>query len=336
MVPIRRAGCGTGIQEDMASLAFDRGPPTRGAVAARGAGSWPAGFVRGRRKRARCLAAAPMPQGSAATVAGPSWPVGYAGGSRRATRLGARQPWRNVHPGGRLKRARGQTRARAEAGSLIKNQPEICACRPVWSWPPVGAGMRCPPVPHSGQAIGAAANPVRFGRAGQLHMNAASCGFLPLMNQPDTLGALHQRNRADFMTYQGGMPSPPPLVGFQREQIRAAALAYRAAMTEGDSDGPAKQRAISAYIAAGGNAETAFKDVTRIIASVASDHGEWFWRPVWERLEREEYAMRKLGWWPPPKPWDERRRVAEAAIARVFGNGAAGGPDVPGAPRQPE
>ncbi|MBB3900112.1 hypothetical protein [Roseococcus suduntuyensis] len=141
------------------------------------------------------------------------------------------------------------------------------------------------------------------------------------------------------MSTHGGMPSPPPLAGIQQNQIRAAARAYRAAMTEGDSDGPARRRAITAYIAAGGNTETAFTDVARIIARVASDHGEWFWRPVMERLEREEYAMRKLGWWPGPRAWDERRRVAEAAVARVFGNKAACGPDMagqPGSPPQPE
>lgn len=120
------------------------------------------------------------------------------------------------------------------------------------------------------------------------------------------------------------MTSPPPLVGLQQEQIRAAALAYRTAMTEGEQDAPAMRRAIAAYVAAGGGRDTAAADARRIVASVSTEHGEWFWRPVRERLAREEYAMRKLGWWPGPLAWDERRRVAEAAVARVFGHDEGG------------
>lgn len=117
----------------------------------------------------------------------------------------------------------------------------------------------------------------------------------------------------------GGMPSPDALRHFQRDRARVVALAYRAAMVEGCQDRDASARAVAAYIEAGGNPDAAQKDVTRIVAGVAADHSEWLWRPVRARMGREDAAMRKLGWWPGPLAWDERRRVAAEAVARVYG-----------------
>ncbi len=120
------------------------------------------------------------------------------------------------------------------------------------------------------------------------------------------------------------MHPPPPLIGHSQAHIRAAALAYRAAMVDGLQDGPAAQQAAAAFIAAGGDPETAVADAARIIARVSSDHGDWLWRPVHDKLEREKAAMQQLGWWPGPLAWDERRRVADEAVRRVFGCGMGG------------
>ena len=57
---------------------------------------------------------------------------------------------------------------------------------------------------------------------------------------------------------------------------------------------------------------------------MSRDHTEWFWRPARQRGEREEAALRALGWWPPPNHWEERWRLSEEAVRRVFGQHQAG------------
>jgi hypothetical protein len=121
------------------------------------------------------------------------------------------------------------------------------------------------------------------------------------------------------------MQSPPgrttdhPLI-----LARAVARAYRAAITDGLSAGPATDSALAAYLASGGAAEGAAAHVSRIIANVAAEYPDWLYAPVWRRLAREEEAMKRLGWWPGPLGWEERRALAREAVRRVFGEGHAG------------
>jgi len=57
---------------------------------------------------------------------------------------------------------------------------------------------------------------------------------------------------------------------------------------------------MAAFIAAGGEPAEAGRVVPEIVAAAARDHGEWFWRPVRERVEAEERYWRRRGIWPPP------------------------------------
>lgn len=115
-----------------------------------------------------------------------------------------------------------------------------------------------------------------------------------------------------------------PIASWNREIFRATVLAYRQAMIEGHLDPVASRRAHETYIAAGGDPRRAGEEVMTYLAAAIRDHGEWFWRPVRQRMAREEAAMRKLGWWPPPKSWAEERAVAKEALRRVYGDSARG------------
>jgi hypothetical protein len=71
-------------------------------------------------------------------------------------------------------------------------------------------------------------------------------------------------------------PSVTPLSAFGLPHLRAVALAYRTAMGEGLTDGPAYHRAVAAYLSFGGTPDDAMRDVPGMIAAVATQHGEWF------------------------------------------------------------
>jgi hypothetical protein len=101
---------------------------------------------------------------------------------------------------------------------------------------------------------------------------------------------------------------------FRLPRLRAVALAYRAAMGEGLMDEPAYQRAVAAYLRFGGTRDDATREVPGMIASVAAQHGEWFWRPVQERLGREKAALEAAGWWPGPVNPEARGEL----VARAF------------------
>ena len=110
-------------------------------------------------------------------------------------------------------------------------------------------------------------------------------------------------------------PSVTPLSGFGLPRLRAVALAYRTFMGEGLTDGPAYHRAVAAYLSFGGTPDDAMRDVPRMIAAVATQHGKWFWRPTQERLTREKAALEAAGWWPGPVALDARRKVVARALA---------------------
>jgi hypothetical protein len=59
------------------------------------------------------------------------------------------------------------------------------------------------------------------------------------------------------------------------------------------------------------------REVPGMIASVAAQHGEWFWRPAQERLAREEAALRATGWWPGPIAHQARRELVDRAMAQL-------------------
>ena len=106
---------------------------------------------------------------------------------------------------------------------------------------------------------------------------------------------------------------------FQPDQLRAVALAYRAKMGEGAGDGEASGAARAAFVAHGGDPAIAMMETGWMIATVAMQHGEWFWRPVKAYYAREEAALRFTGQWPGPLPMEERRRMAAVAMVAMDG-----------------
>ncbi|SFK99408.1 hypothetical protein [Falsiroseomonas stagni] len=91
-----------------------------------------------------------------------------------------------------------------------------------------------------------------------------------------------------------------PLTRWSREVAKATVLTYRRAKGGGAEEQEAQQATRAAYLAAGGDPAEAGTSIPEIIGAAARDHGEWFWRPLAERLEREERWLKHCGIWPPP------------------------------------
>jgi len=75
-----------------------------------------------------------------------------------------------------------------------------------------------------------------------------------------------------------------PLSTWDPETVRAVAVAYRRQRQAGESDLPAYQAALAAYLDRHPREpdQEAADDVSGMIASVAREHGKWFWRRVGE------------------------------------------------------
>ena len=71
-------------------------------------------------------------------------------------------------------------------------------------------------------------------------------------------------------------------------------------MGEGYPDGPARDLAIKAYIAAGRDPAPASHNDTQMIAAISAQHGAWLWAPASRRIAEEAY-WRGRGIWPRPK-----------------------------------
>lgn len=102
---------------------------------------------------------------------------------------------------------------------------------------------------------------------------------------------------------RGGMTGEThrtPIRSWPREMVRATVLAYRAALGDGGLGPEAFQAAREAFIAAGGEPDRAPHDIPLMVSAAARDHGEWFWRPARERVDREERFWRSRGIWPLP------------------------------------
>src|SRR3712207_2310252 len=92
----------------------------------------------------------------------------------------------------------------------------------------------------------------------------------------------------------------PPMERWPREPVRAVALAYHRALAEGGLDPEATAAAREAYLVAGGDPDEIASAIHTIVAEVTRLHGEWFWRPVKARIERENRRLHHVALWPPP------------------------------------
>lgn len=70
-------------------------------------------------------------------------------------------------------------------------------------------------------------------------------------------------------------------------------------MGDGLTDWEAAPIVCVAYVAARGDPadKTAIREM---VAAAARDHKEWIWRPIRERIAREDRNRKRRGIWPPP------------------------------------
>lgn len=101
-------------------------------------------------------------------------------------------------------------------------------------------------------------------------------------------------------------------------QLREVAKAYRWARGIGMQPAQAEEVAVWAHVAAGGTYALARAEVPIMIRSVGEWHTSWFRRPRLDREVREEEALKRLGWWPPPDDIKGRQVWAEEAVKRAF------------------
>jgi len=113
-------------------------------------------------------------------------------------------------------------------------------------------------------------------------------------------------------------PQPTHVVGWTIDRVRAVARAYRWARGIGMQPAMAAELAVYAHMADGGTHEEAQAQVPKMIRSVGEWHTSWLRRPRLDREVREEEALQRLGWWPPPKDIKGRQVWAEEAIKRAF------------------
>lgn len=117
----------------------------------------------------------------------------------------------------------------------------------------------------------------------------------------------------------GHRPVQPNMVpGWPMERVRAVAKAYREARGLGMEPRQAEEMAVAAHMMAGGTFEQARAEVPKMIRSVGEWHTSWLRRLRLDREVREEEALKRLGWWPPPDDIKGRTVWAAEAVKRAF------------------
>lgn len=102
------------------------------------------------------------------------------------------------------------------------------------------------------------------------------------------------------------------------ERVRAVAKAYREARGLGMEPPQAEEMAVAAHMLEGGTFEQARAEVPKMIRSIGHWHTAWLRRLRLDREVREEEALRRLGWWPPPDDIKGRAVWAAEAVKRAF------------------
>ncbi|MFC7738707.1 hypothetical protein ACFQX4_23530 [Roseomonas sp. GCM10028921] len=87
------------------------------------------------------------------------------------------------------------------------------------------------------------------------------------------------------MTYER-LYNPKPCSAWPVLQLRAVGTAYRQAGAEGLMGEASLERAVAAYVAAGGQQAEAVEIVLGMIASLSAEHGDWLWGPAQAWIER--------------------------------------------------
>ena len=83
---------------------------------------------------------------------------------------------------------------------------------------------------------------------------------------------------------------PEPCASWPAGQLRAVGIIYRESAGRGLDAATCLERAIAAYVAAGGARERAARAVLDMIASLSMEEGDWLWGPAQALRDRQSAA----------------------------------------------
>ncbi|WP_156963864.1 hypothetical protein [Muricoccus aerilatus] len=80
---------------------------------------------------------------------------------------------------------------------------------------------------------------------------------------------------------------PKPCTSWPASQLRAVGITYREAAGQGLDAAACLERAVVAYVAAGGARQGSTRAVLDMIASLAIEEGDWLWGPAQALRDRQ-------------------------------------------------
>ncbi|HEY8612304.1 MAG TPA: hypothetical protein VIL69_13555 [Roseomonas sp.] len=83
---------------------------------------------------------------------------------------------------------------------------------------------------------------------------------------------------------------PEPCASWPAEQLSAVGIIYRESAGQGLDGAACLERAIAAYVAAGGPRAGAARAVLDMIASLSMEQGDWLWGPAHAHRDRQSSA----------------------------------------------
>ncbi|MBI0539479.1 hypothetical protein D9599_28600 [Roseomonas sp. KE2513] len=93
---------------------------------------------------------------------------------------------------------------------------------------------------------------------------------------------------------------PEPCTSWPAAQLRAVGITYREAAGQGRDAAACLERAVAAYVAAGGARQGSTRAVLDMIASLAMEEGDWLWGPALALRDRQARADRQPDLFEPP------------------------------------
>ena len=87
---------------------------------------------------------------------------------------------------------------------------------------------------------------------------------------------------------------PQPCSSWPAAQLRAVGITYREAAGQGLDGTACLERAVVAYVAAGGARQGSTKTVLDMIASLSVEEGDWLWGPAQALRDLQSRADQQL------------------------------------------
>lgn len=93
---------------------------------------------------------------------------------------------------------------------------------------------------------------------------------------------------------------PEPCTSWPDAQLRAVGIIYREAAGQGLNAAACLERAVAAYVAAGGARQGSTRTVLDMIASLSMEEGDWLWGPAQALRDRQARADQQPDLFEPP------------------------------------